>query len=240
MADGVRLVEVLAGFARTLTRPYAIGDVLHDLAERVTELLDLAGAGVTLAEEDRIQFVTAQMEAIAELERIQETRQAGPCLEAIRTGEPVTVSDLANDSAATELWPEYVARSSAVGVRAVAGIPMLTDDRAIGAINLYSATPRQWSAHDLVVAGILADMTTGYLVHASALDQQRRTAEQLRQALERRIVVEQAKGVLAASEGISVDAAFLLLRRHARERNARIHDVAAAVVNLGLRPTSEK
>jgi GAF domain-containing protein len=238
MSDTQRLLDVLAAFTQTLTRPYSIGDVLHDLAERVSELLGLTGAGVTLVQNDRVQFVTAQLEAIADLERTQEAHQAGPGVEAIRTRQAVTVCDLSGDGPAATRWPEYSLRARAIGVRAVAGIPMVADDRVIGAVNLYEAAPRHWSSQDLTVARVMADMATGYLVHASALDQQRRTCEQLRQALETRIVIEQAKGILSNAEGISVDAAFRRLRKHARDHNARIHDVAYAVVNLGLRPGS--
>lgn len=236
MRDTQRLLDALAAFTRTLTRPYAIGDVLHDLAERVSAVLALTGAGVTLVQNDHVQFVTAQLETIEELERTQEARQAGPCVEAVRTGQPVAITDLTADSDTSARWPEYADKAHTVGIRAVAGIPMVTDDGVIGAVNLYDAAPRQWSPEDLEVAQVLADMATGYLVHASALDQQRRTAEQLRQALDTRIVIEQAKGIIANAEGISVDAAFQRLRKHARDHNARIHDVAYAVVNLGLRP----
>lgn len=235
MTGHERLVDVLAGFARTLTRPYAIGDVLHDLTERMTHLLSLTGAGVTLSEAGRVQFVTAQVEKIAQLERVQETHQSGPCVDAVRTGKPMTVSDLTADPDAATRWPDYVVQAQAIGVRAVAGIPMVTEERVIGAVNLYDAAPRSWSPQDLALARTLADMATSYLVHASALDQERRTSEQLRLALDTRIVIEQAKGILANAEGISIDAGFDRLRKHARDHNARIRDVAYAVVHLGLR-----
>jgi AmiR/NasT family two-component response regulator len=82
----------------------------------------------------------------------------------------------------------------------------------------------------------MANIASCYLVHASELGQERETSEQLRTALTSRIIIEQAKGVLAEARGITVDEAFAVLRKHSRDHNARIHDVAAAVVNLHMRP----
>jgi GAF domain-containing protein len=233
--DSGLLLETLAGFAENLTRGYAIGDVLHDLASQVPEVLGVVGAGVTLTHDGRVHFVTAPIEAIAETERLQDELQSGPCMDAVATAQPVTVYDLETDEWFSR-WPEYVGQARAAGLRAAAGVPMLAAGQAIGAINLYDTRPRAWSSDDLHVAGILAAMATSYLLHASALQQQRRTSEQLQQALSTRVIIEQAKGTLAAARGASVDEAFGVMRKYARDHNRRIHDVADAVVNQGLRP----
>jgi AmiR/NasT family two-component response regulator len=113
---------------------------------------------------------------------------------------------------------------------------MLTESGAIGALNLYDDSVRAWTTGDLQIAAVLADIATGYVVHASQLQKQRDLASHLQQALDSRIIIEQAKGVLANAYSTSVDEAFARLRRHARNHNARVSDVASAVVNLGLRP----
>ena len=107
---------------------------------------------------------------------------------------------------------------------------MLAEGAAVGAVNLYDSQPRSWSAEDVRVAAIFANIATGYLTHASAARQQKRTAEQLQQALNTRLIIEQAKGVLATKRETTVDDAFQVLRKYARDHNARIHDVARAVV----------
>ena len=91
-----------------------------------------------------------------------------------------------------------------------------------------------WPAEDLRVASVFANIATGYLVHASAAQQHQRTTEQLQQALSTRVTIEQAKGVLATQREIDVDEAFLLLRKHARDHNTRIHNVARAVIDGDL------
>jgi len=223
------LLDSLQRFARALTSGYGIGDVLHNLTEEMTDVLDLTGAGVTLVHDGQQRFVTAAIDAIATLERVQEQWQAGPCIDAVATGRPVAVPDIAAGDA-SKRWPDYTVAAKTAGIQAVAGIPMLAEGVAVGAVNLYDSQLRDWSAEDLRVATTFADIATGYLTHASAARQQQRTAEQLQQALNTRLIIEQAKGVLAVKRETSVDDAFQILRKYARDHNARIHDVARAVV----------
>ena len=142
----------------------------------------------------------------------------------------MAVSDIAVGDA-HERWPDYVVAAKSTGIRAVAGIPMIAGGEAIGAVNLYDSEPRSWTAEDLRVATVFASIATGYLTHASAAQQQRRTAEQLQQALDTRLIVEQAKGVIATQRETTVDEAFQRLRTYARNNHVRIHDVCRAVVS---------
>jgi GAF domain-containing protein len=228
-----KLLESLERFATTLTGGYGVGDVLHDLTSEITDVLNLTGAGVTLVHDGKQRFVTAAVEAIARLERVQEDHQRGPCVDAVTTAQPMTVSDL-DDGDADQRWPEYANAAKTAGIRAVAGIPMLAEGTAVGAVNLYGTEPKNWPAEDLRVAAVFANIATGYLVHASAAQQHQRTTEQLQQALSTRVIIEQAKGVLATQREIDVDEAFRLLRTHARDHGARLHDVARAVVDGDL------
>jgi AmiR/NasT family two-component response regulator len=118
----------------------------------------------------------------------------------------------------------------------VLGIPLSTNDQALGAMNIYSLTERDWHPSDVRVARVLCDMAASYVVNASELDQARRTAEQLQEALESRIIIEQAKGVIANEQRITVEEAFVILRRHSRRQGASLRAVSQAVVELGLRP----
>lgn len=232
MVDQALFPRMLSEFARTLVVRYEISDVLYDLADRTTKLLGVAGAGVSLGEGGRLRFVTGVNEATVRVEQTQERTQQGVCVEAYQTGEVVRVdvADLAGR------WEEVEAELRAVGFAAVVGIPMRLDDEVLGAVNVYSAERRTWSDEEVATARVLADMATSYLVNASELERSRRTAEQLNEALQSRIVIEQAKGILSAERKISMDQAFEALRKHARDHNAHLRTVAEAVVNLGLRP----
>jgi GAF domain-containing protein len=233
MADQQLLMRALSEFASTLAKGFAVSDVLHDLAEQVTAVLGIDGAGVSVQDGGELHFVTAHDERSTMLEGVQDAAQAGPCLDAWRSGEAVAVADLRQDQHG---WDSYEQAAREAGVVAIAGIPMRCDSQTIGALDLYSTSPREWSDDELESARILADIATSYVIHASELDRQRRLNEQLQEALDSRIVIEQAKGILAAERQISVDAAFEVLRRHARSHSATLRSVAEAVVNLGMRP----
>jgi AmiR/NasT family two-component response regulator len=96
---------------------------------------------------------------------------------------------------------------------------------------------REWSETDIQVTQVLTDMAASYVVNATDLAQSLLVTGQLREALETRVIIEQAKGVLAAELGCSVDEAFGVLRDHSRSHNASLRSVAHGVVHLGLRPT---
>ncbi len=233
MADQHLLTRTLSEFAATLVRGFAISDVLHDLAGRVTAVLGVDSAGVSVQESGRLRFVAALDERSRRLEQVQERLQAGPCVDALRSGQAVTVTDL---SECASSWGTYPQQAREAGIVAIAGIPMRLADKGIGVLDLYSARRRMWSPDDLATAHVLADMATCYVLNASELDRQRRINQQLQEALDSRVIIEQAKGVLAAELGVSVDRAFELMRRHARSHNANLRAVAQAVVHLGLRP----
>ncbi len=233
MADQALLVHAVSEFARTLARGTVSGDVLDDLAGRVTAVSAVAGAGVSVLESGQLRFAAASDERSAGLERLQEAEQAGPGVDACLTGKIVTAAD---PSGTSRVWGRYQWAARDAGIAAVASVPMRYDGQGIGAVDLYSDSRRDWSADDLGAAVILADMATAYLVQARELDRQRRVSEQLQQALDSRIVIEQAKGVLAAERHIPVGEAFEVLRRHARGHGVSLRSVAEAVVNLGLRP----
>jgi GAF domain-containing protein len=233
MAGQELLTHAVSQFARTLARGSAVSEVLNDLAARMTAVLGIAGAGVSVLESGQFRFAAASDERSVGLERAQEASQAGPGVDACRTGKIVTVASLPETAGE---WDAYQRAAQGAGIVAVASVPMRHHSESIGTVDLYSASRRDWSAGDLRAAGILADMATGYLIQARELDRQCRVIGQLREALDSRIVIEQAKGVLAAERRISVDEAFEVLRRHARSHAVSLRSVAEAVVSLGLRP----
>jgi GAF domain-containing protein len=232
MYDRQLFLKTLSRFAVVLPAHYDLEAALTELTESVTQVLGLSGSGVTMAEEGRLRFVTAVSDASGELERNQEQQQAGPCRDAYDTGEVIRVVDVRLESAH---WPEFAATASRLSVAGVAGIPMRLADQIIGALNLYALGPREWSDEDIAVASVLADVATSYVVNASKLRQQEQLSEQLQQALESRVVIEQAKGITAQKNAVTIDQAYHLMRGHARSNNASLRTVAEAIVAVGLR-----
>ncbi len=231
MYDQPLFLQTLSRFAVVLPVRYDLEAALSELTESVTAVLGLCGSGVTMAEDGRLRFVTAVSQASGELERSQEEQQAGPCRDAYQTGQVVRVTDVRKESAR---WPEFSAIATSLSVAGVAGIPMRLDDQIIGALNLYSPEPREWSDVDIAVARVLADVATSYVVNASKLRQQEQLSEQLQEALESRVVIEQAKGITAYKNAVTIDQAYQLMRRHARNNNASLRLVAETIVSVGL------
>jgi GAF domain-containing protein len=224
-------LQTLSRFAVVLPARYDVEAALSELTESVTAVLGLCGSGVLMAEDGRLRFVTAVSQASGELERSQQEQQAGPCRDAYQTGEVVRVTDVRAESTR---WPEFSAIATRLSVAGVAGIPMRLADQIIGALGLYSPEPREWSDVDIAVAGVLADVATSYVVNASKLRQQEQLSEQLQEALESRVVIEQAKGITAYKNAVTIDAAYQLMRGHARKNNASLRVVAEAIVAVGL------
>lgn len=224
------LYDALREFARTIQNPYEIGDVLYRLNDTVSDIMCAAGAGIMLGHEGNLQFVTASDARVSQAESLQDQIGDGPCHEAYRGGERVIIDDLSAD----RRWPGFSAQVTALGLHAIAALPMRAFGEVIGALNVYREAPGAWSAEDLDAGELLSDIASGYILNAQRLQASQRLAEQLQIALDSRVIIEQAKGVLAAKLGTDPDSAFNLLRRHARGVNRKLHDVATDVVKGGL------
>jgi len=233
MYDQSLLLQTLSRFAVILPARYDLQEALSELTESVTTVLDLCGSWVTMADGGRLGFLTAVSQASAELERdhAQLHPFPCPCRDAYSTGDVVRVTDVREESTR---WPEFSASATRLSVAGVAAIPMRLADEVIGALNLYSPEPRDWSDEDMAVAGVLANVATSYMVNASKLRQQQQLTEQLQEALDSRVVIEQAKGITAQQHAVSVSEAYQLMRGHARRNNASLKVVAEAIVAVGL------
>jgi GAF domain-containing protein len=233
MYDPSLFLQTLSRFAVILPARYDLPEALSELTESVTAVLDLCGSWVTMADEEQLRFVTSVSQASAELERDHALLHPFPCpcREAYSTGEVVRVTDVRLESTR---WPEFSGSATRLSIAGVAAVPMRLADQVIGALNLYSPDPRAWSDEDIAVAGVLADMATSYVVNASKLRQQEQLSEQLQEALDSRVVIEQAKGITAHQHSLTVDQAYQRMRRHARNNNASLRIVAEAIVAVGL------
>ena len=204
------LLQTLSRFAVILPARYDLQEALSELKESVTAVLGLSGSWVTMADDGRLSFLTAMSQVSAELERdhAQLHPFSCPCRDAYSTGEVVRVTDVREQSTR---WPEFSAFATRLSLAGVAAIPMRLADEIIGALNLYSPEPRDWSDEDIAVAGVLANVATSYVVNASKLRQQQQLTEQLQEALKSRVIIEQAKGITAQQRAISVSQALSLI-----------------------------
>jgi GAF domain-containing protein len=227
MTDEIRLTDVFVEMADTLVDDFDVIDFLHVLAERCVELLGISAAGLLLTDQrDALQVVAASSERTRLLELFQLQTDQGPCVDCFRTGQPVSVSDLAR----TSRWPRFVAAATEVGFAAVHAVPMRLRTEVIGALNLFDSEPGALDEGTLRIGQALADVATIGLLQQRAIRHRDALTEQLQHALNSRILIEQAKGVLAERLQLDVADAFALLRNSARSQNRRLSELAHAVV----------
>jgi GAF domain-containing protein len=226
------LAQALVELADNLVDDFDIVDLLTTLSDRCVEVLDIAAAGIMLAgPDDELRVITSSSEAMCIVELFELQAQEGPCLDCYRTGIAVVSKDLA---AANERWPAFTPVAVDAGFRSTDAVPMRLRVQVIGALNLFRSAPGGLDEGDVAIAQALADVATiALLQHRTAIEADV-VNEQLNQALNSRIVIEQAKGIIAERHRLEMEHAFSLLRRHARDNNRRLSDVAADVVHSRL------
>ena len=223
-----QLADVFVELADTLVDDFDVIEFLHVLAERCVELLGVSAAGLLITDQQgALQLVAASSERTRLLELFQLQTDQGPCVDCFRTGEPVSVTDLP----AAGRWPRFSAAAAEVGFAAVHALPMRLRDEVIGALNLFDTEPVELNSGTLRIGQALADVATIGLLQQRAIHRRDVLTEQLQTALSSRILIEQAKGVLAERHHLDLDTAFTLLRSGARSRSRRLSDLAQAIVD---------
>ena len=234
MAREADVARSLVEMASTLVDDFDVVDLLTGLADRCVSLLGVSAAGVMLASPaDRLGLVASSSEAMRLLELFELQAQEGPCLDAFRTGERVGPENL---EATSPRWPLFSAAAVMAGFRSAVALPLRLRDATLGALNLFTVTVTPVDEADIVVARAFADLAALSIVQHRASTQAQRLHEQLSGALTSRIVIEQAKGVIAERAGTSLVEAFSRLRAYARHHNRRLTDVAQAAVDGTLDP----
>jgi len=214
--------------ADTLVDDFDVVDFLHLVTVRCAQVLDVVAAGVMLTDQQgALRVVAASTEATRLLELLQLQTNEGPCPECFRTGKPIAVPDLA---AAANRWPRFVTEARQLGFAAVHALPMRLRNDVIGTLNLFDTRPIVLGPDTVRLAQGLADVATIGILHARAIRHSETLAEQLQTALNSRIVIEQAKGVIAERRRMDMDQAFNLLRRATRAKNRKLSDLARAIV----------
>ena len=224
-ADAMRSV---AEMADTLVDDYDVVDLLTDLADQCVNVLGVSAAGVMLASPGgSLGLIASSSEVMRLLELFELQAQEGPCLDAFRTGERVEREDLQAESGR---WPSFSAAALREGFQSVSALPLRFRNVTLGALNLFSVTQGPMSEADVMFARALADLATVSIVQHRASAEAQRVNEQLSAALNSRVVIEQAKGVVAERAGVNLAEAFSRLRTYARNGNLRLTDVAQAAV----------
>ncbi len=227
------LSRAFVELADTLVDSYDIIDLLDRLAGHCVELLAVDAAGILLADaQGELRVVASTNEQTAWMELLQLQADEGPCVECFRTVTPVSVVDL---DEAVERWPRFAsALVDREAYRSVHALPLRLRGEPVGALNLFRHAPGPLLPADLALGQALADVATIGILSERAVNRGEVLNEQLQNALNSRVIIEQAKGVLAERGGIGMDAAFDRLRSYSRNHNLKLSDVGRQVVTAGL------
>jgi transcriptional regulator with GAF, ATPase, and Fis domain len=234
MTSEQRLAEVFVELADTLVEEFDVVDFLQTLTERAVELIDADSAGLMLDNQrGSLQVVAYTDEPTRLLELLELQNDEGPCLDCFSSGQAVSNVDLTQ---AQGRWPRFAAAAADAGFAVSHAVPMRLRRQVIGALNLFARSREPLSDEHLAVVQGLADVATIGLLHERAVRDQVVLAEQLQTALNSRVLLEQAKGVLSARTGLDVSGAFQLLRTYARRTGQSLTTVAEAVLAGSLNP----
>jgi transcriptional regulator with GAF, ATPase, and Fis domain len=223
-----QLVEVFVRLADTLTTEFEVIDLMQTLADTSRDILPASATGILLADQRGHLRVLATTHPAAELLELFEIQTSeGPCYDCFHSGAAVV--NLGHDASIAR-WPRFMSRAVDAGYRTVHALPLRLRDDVIGTMNLFSTGLRNLEPQDVLVAQGLCDVATIGLMQERAVREKHVLAEQLQGALNSRILIEQAKGIISERNRIGVDEAFELLRQHGRSHNQRLTDVAAGLI----------
>src|SRR3954451_22729834 len=229
MAREPMLARTFVELADTLVDDFDVVDLLTLLVDRCVEILDVAAAGLMLvAPEGDLRVVASSSETMRVVELFELQSEEGPCLDSFGSGKHVSMADL---TAAGGAWPRFAEVAVDAGFRAVHALPLRLRDEVIGALNLFREAPELLGDNDLLTARAMADVATIAILQNQAARDAQRLNDQLSHALNSRIIIEQAKGILPELSTLTMDAAFDRLRRYARSHNLRLAAVAGSVVD---------
>ncbi len=229
MLNPALMAQTLVTLADNLVADFDVAELLRYLSERCVEVLDVTAAGLMLASlSGELQVMASSSDEMRILELFEVQTDEGPCADCYRTGQPVVNADVA---VVNGRWPQFAPRAVAAGFRSVHALPMRLRGQTVGALNLFRATEGALEVDDVMAAQAFADVATIAILQDRSARAVHTLNEQLAQALNTRITIEQAKGIIAQAARVDMTGAFDRLRSHARNQNMKLSDVARAVVD---------
>ena len=207
-------------------------DTLHRVATLAVEAIEPAAyAGLTMLIDGELMTSVFTDPEAPEIDRAQYDTGEGPCLDAFRTGEIHRITSTEADGP----WPAFRAACRARGIQSTASFPMLIDDVRHGALNMYSTKVDAFGAEELRTGRTFAAQAGAVVAYARSYWNARQLSDHLEAALVHRAEIEQAKGIIIATTGVSPDAAFEVLVQQSQHENRKLRDVATDLVKSKIR-----
>lgn len=227
-----QIVATFVELADTMVDDFDVVEFLHRVVQRSMELLGCTEVGLLLVNATgRLQVMASSSERSEALELLQSQNEEGPCFDCYRGSRMVVSENLAGDR---ERWPGFAQAAVDRGISSVHAIPMRVRGETIGALNLFNTEVGRIADRDVPLGQGMADIAAVALLQERAVRETRGVVEQLQGALNSRVLIEQAKGVLAERAQVSVDTAFVCVRAYSRAHNRRLSDVARDIVEQRL------
>jgi GAF domain-containing protein len=227
-----RLLQTFAKLADTLVDDYDVVDLLQLLVDSCRDLLDMTAAAILLANgRGELEVIASTSESSRLVEVMQLSAEAGPCIESFRSGRPVSLPEIKEAPAP---WAGFRQSALEQGFRSVEALPLRLRESTIGTLNLLRSEPGRPPEDDLSAAQAFADVATIGILHERSIRESTVLTEQLQAALNSRIIIEQAKGVVSHTRGVPIDEAFTLIREYARAHRLGLSVVAARLVDRSL------
>ena len=221
--------DTFVDLADTLASDHDVGEFLQLLVQRCEDVLSITASGVLVeAPEGELHLAAATSDRMHRLEQAEIDMMDGPCVEAYRIVEPVVSQDLREER---HRWPHVIDRALDMGLLAAYAFPLRLRDDCIGALNLYRDEPGGFDDDDVRLAQAFADVAAIGILQERKVTRVEQRAQQLQHALDARIVIEQAKGIIAERHGVSPGQAFDRLRHHARHNQIKVRDVCRDIIN---------
>jgi GAF domain-containing protein len=227
-----RINEAFVKVADTLMDSYDIVDLLSTLVRECTDLLGVEAGGMLIADTfGNLELVASTSEEAEFVEVMQLAAGAGPCVDCFTTGAAVSVEDI---TATGDTWPQFTAAALQRGFRSLHATPMRLRGRVIGTMNLLGTRPGVFDERDTALAQALADVAIIGILQERSLRDPQIISEQLHLALDTRVMIEQAKGVLSHVHSMSMEDAFGALRTYARDHRMTLRDLAGGVIDRSI------
>ena len=224
----VRVAEAFDRLATFVIAEHSFSAALQlivDLAASAVQ--DADGVSISIKKNGKVLTAVSSNAKAVELDQLQYDAAAGPCLQAIQDASMQLTQSLLTD----DRWPEFTNKALYAGAISILAVPIKSSGEVLGALNFFSSRENAFTDGDLSVAQAFTERSAAVLLNVKVYEELTELAAQLQEALQSRAVIDQAKGIIMATEHVSADAAFDRLRRLSQKSNVKVRELARRLVD---------
>lgn len=219
----IRVSSVLKDLAALVGSGTGLDNTAESVVSLARDNLECDYAGITIGHRNgRLESLAVTDPVVEKADRLQYDLREGPCVAALWEQDSFAAEEIAEDAR----WPTWGPAAAELGLRSLLATRMTTSGHYVGALNLYSARSRTFTADDVSFAHVFAQQAAVALRNARRL-------EQLQVAIDGRTLIGQAQGILMERFTLTSEQAFAVLRRVSQDSNLKLHAIAAELIRTG-------